>query len=94
MVAIRGEERRWAALSVLAFLTRPEGAVVAIVAFAIGVTRSGLRRTWLKAAAWVGAAAVVYGIFKLAYLGALIPPRTARPVTVDKGHLGPYLGDM
>ncbi len=22
------------------------------------------------------------------------PPRTARPVTVDKGHLGPYLGDM
>ncbi len=23
-----------------------------------------------------------------------ISPRTARPVTVDKGHLGPYLGDM
>ncbi len=21
-------------------------------------------------------------------------PRSARPVTVDKGHLGPYLGDM
>jgi two-component system sensor histidine kinase KdpD len=24
----------------------------------------------------------------------VISPRTARPVTVDKGHLGPYLGDM
>ncbi len=95
VASIDGRPRGAALAGALCFLTRPEGALVCVLALALGGLRAepARRREWYVAGSSVALLAGAYAAFKLGYFGALLPnTAVAKPPGILRGLA--YVGEQ